>query len=95
MTSVVVEQGGQRRTVNAKAVVLTSGGFEANLDWLRRYWGDAVENYVIRGTPYNDGRVLAAMLARGAATAGRPEAAFTRRRWTRARPNSMAGLRPG
>jgi tricarballylate dehydrogenase len=72
-TGVVVEQLGERRTVEASAVVLTSGGFEANLDWLRRYWGDAVENYVIRGTPYNDGRVLASMLDKGAATAGDPK----------------------
>jgi tricarballylate dehydrogenase len=54
-------------------VVLTSGGFEANLAWLKRYWGDAVDNYIIRGTPYNDGRVLAAMLDKGAATAGDPK----------------------
>ena len=27
------------------AVICASGGFEANLDWLRRYWGDAVDNY--------------------------------------------------
>ena len=52
---------------------MTSGGFEANLDWLRRYWGDAVDNYVIRGTPYNDGRVLANLLDKGAATAGDPK----------------------
>src|SRR5262249_24628801 len=73
VSGVVVEQGGERRTVPARAVVLTSGGFEANLEWLRRYWGDAVDNYVIRGTPYNDGRVLAAMLDKGAATAGDPK----------------------
>ena len=70
VTGVVVERSGQRETIEAKAVVLTSGGFEANLDWLRRYWGDAVDNYVIRGTPYNDGRVLAKMLDKGGATAG-------------------------
>lgn len=68
----VVEQAGERRTLQAKAVVLTSGGFEANLEWLQRIWGDAVDNYIIRGTPYNDGRVLAAMLDKGAATAGDP-----------------------
>jgi tricarballylate dehydrogenase len=69
----VVEQGDRRTTIGAEAVVVTSGGFEANLDWLRRYWGDAVENYVIRGTPYNDGRVLANLLGKGAAMAGDPK----------------------
>ena len=54
-------------------MVLTSGGFEANLEWLRRYWGDGVDNYIVRGTPENDGTVLAAMLDRGAATAGDPK----------------------
>jgi tricarballylate dehydrogenase len=70
---VVVERDGQRSLYPARAVVLTSGGFEANLEWLRRYWGDAVDQYVIRGTPCNDGRVLAAMLDKGAATAGDPK----------------------
>ncbi len=72
-SGVVVERNGEKETVSAQAVVLTSGGFEANLDWLRRYWGDAVDNYVVRGTPYNDGRVLASLLDKGAATAGDPK----------------------
>jgi tricarballylate dehydrogenase len=70
VNGVFVRRGDQSETIGARAVVLTSGGFEANLEWLRRYWGDAVDNYVIRGTPYNDGRVLASMLDKGAATAG-------------------------
>jgi tricarballylate dehydrogenase len=70
---VVVEQNGARRDVEARAVVVTSGGFEANLDWLRRYWGSAIDNCIIRGTPYNDGRVLASLLEKGAATAGDPK----------------------
>ena len=57
----------------ADAVVLTSGGFEANIDWLKRYWGDAADNYVVRGTPENDGRVLASLLEQGAASAGDPK----------------------
>ena len=73
VTGVVVERGGNRELVDARAVVVTSGGFEANLDWLRRYWGSAVDNYVVRGTPYNDGRVLANLLGKGAATAGDPK----------------------
>jgi len=73
VTGVVVDRDGAREMVSARAVVVTSGGFEANLEWLRRYWGDAVDNYVIRGTPYNDGRVLANLLDKGAATAGDPK----------------------
>jgi tricarballylate dehydrogenase len=56
--------------VAARAVVCASGGFEANVDWLRRYWGDAADNYLIRGSADNDGRVLAALYAHGAGRAG-------------------------
>src|SRR5688572_11206447 len=63
---VVVEREGQRETLRARAVVLASGGFEANVAWLKEYWGEAAENYIIRGTPYNDGRVLRMMLDAGA-----------------------------
>ena len=58
--------------LEARAVVLAAGGFEANLDWLRRYWGDAVDNYIVRGSPYNDGTVLASLLSLGAASVGDP-----------------------
>jgi tricarballylate dehydrogenase len=54
----------------ARAVVCASGGFEANIEWLRRYWGDAADNYLIRGSADNDGQVLAALYAHGAARAG-------------------------
>ena len=61
-------------TLVAGAVILAAGGFEANLDWLRRYWGDAVDNYIVRGTPHNDGTVLAQLLSLGAASVGDPKA---------------------
>jgi tricarballylate dehydrogenase len=69
-TGLIVLAGGRRLRVRASAVVCASGGFEANLDWLRRYWADAVDNYIIRGTPYNDGHVLARLFAANAASAG-------------------------
>jgi tricarballylate dehydrogenase len=69
-TALVVSVGGLRVRIAAQAVVCASGGFEANLEWLRRYWADAVDNYIIRGTPYNDGHVLARLYDADAATAG-------------------------
>jgi len=69
---VVIERAGRRETLRARAVVLASGGFEANIPWLKEYWGEAAENYVIRGTPYNDGRVLRMMLDAGAQEVGDP-----------------------
>src|SRR5207244_616037 len=48
--------------VRAAALVVAAGGFEANVPWLKRYWGDAADNFIIRGTPYNQGAMLAALL---------------------------------
>jgi tricarballylate dehydrogenase len=61
---------GGREAIAARAVVCASGGFEANIGWLRRYWGDAADNFLVRGPATNDGRVLAALYDRGAARAG-------------------------
>ncbi|MFH1090272.1 MAG: FAD-dependent oxidoreductase, partial [Pseudomonadota bacterium] len=47
---------GISHTVAAKAVVAAAGGFQANLEWLEEYWGEAVRNFIIRGTPYDKGR---------------------------------------
>jgi tricarballylate dehydrogenase len=59
-------------TVQARCVVASAGGFQANLEWMRQYWGDAVDNFVIRGTPYNRGRVLKSLLNQGVAPIGDP-----------------------
>jgi len=56
--------------VHANAVVVAAGGFEANLDWLREAWGDAARNFIVRGTPYNTGTMLRALLDAGAAPVG-------------------------
>ncbi len=59
-------------TVKARCVVAAAGGFQANLDWMRQHWGDAVDNFVIRGTPFNRGRVLKNLLDQGVAAIGDP-----------------------
>jgi tricarballylate dehydrogenase len=69
-TDLVVRTPTGDQRLRAKAVVCASGGFEANIDWLRRYWGDAADNYHVRGPKYNDGTVLARLLGAGAAPAG-------------------------
>ena len=50
--------------------MLAAGGFESNLEWLREAWGPAADNFIIRGTPYNDGSILKMMLAHGAQQVG-------------------------
>ena len=68
--SVVVGEGGAGEEIACRAVVVASGGFESNIEWLRRYWGDAADNYRIRGTPHNDGHVLARLFDAGALPRG-------------------------
>jgi tricarballylate dehydrogenase len=58
--------------VRAKSVVVASGGFQANLDWLKEYWGDPAENFIIRGTPYDRGLMLRVLLDNGAKSVGDP-----------------------
>lgn len=55
-----------------KAVVVAAGGFQADTDWLARAWGPAARNFLIRGTPYNRGVVLADLLAQGVGQVGDP-----------------------
>ncbi len=66
------EIAGQPTRINGKVVVLASGGFQADLDWLARAWGPAAKNFLIRGTPYNRGVVLKDMLDQGAESVGDP-----------------------
>lgn len=70
--SAEVDFAGLKKTVTAKAVVIASGGFESNLDWLREAWGPAADNFLIRGTPYNEGDVLKNLLNQGAEQVGDP-----------------------
>jgi tricarballylate dehydrogenase len=70
--SALVQSGGATHELRARAVVVASGGFEANLDWLRAAWGDAAKSFIVRGTPYNTGTLLRALLDAGAAPVGNP-----------------------
>jgi tricarballylate dehydrogenase len=70
--SAVASCNGAPREIRAKAIVVASGGFEANIAWLKEYWGDAADNFVIRGTKHNQGRMLKELLARGAKPVGNP-----------------------
>ncbi|WP_263375537.1 FAD-dependent tricarballylate dehydrogenase TcuA [Granulicella aggregans] len=56
---------GKSTTVVATAVVVSSGGFESNLEWLKEAWGPMADNFLIRGTPYNKGKVLKCLLDLG------------------------------
>ncbi len=58
--------------VAGRVVIASSGGFQANIDWLKQAWGPQAENFLIRGTPYATGRVLKSLLDQGVAAVGDP-----------------------
>lgn len=70
--SASVQAEGKTHVVRARALVAASGGFESNIEWLKEYWGDAAENFLIRGTPYNRGAVLKMLLNAGIQEVGDP-----------------------
>ena len=65
-------QGKESQVVKASTLVAAAGGFEANIEWLKQSWGDAADNFLIRGTPYNRGAVLKMLLDNGVAAIGDP-----------------------
>lgn len=70
--SATIKQAGREIAVRGKALVAAAGGFEANVEWLKQYWGAAADNFLIRGTPFNRGDVLRMLLDNGVAAVGDP-----------------------
>jgi tricarballylate dehydrogenase len=70
--SAVLKQGDGTAKVTASTLVAAAGGFEANIEWLKQYWGEAADNFLIRGTPYNRGSVLKLLLDKGVQEVGDP-----------------------
>jgi tricarballylate dehydrogenase len=67
---------GQR--ITARSCVVACGGFESNREWLREAWGRnaagewPAEQFLIRGTRFNQGVLLRDLMAQGADTIGDP-----------------------
>lgn len=64
--------------IEARSCVLAAGGFESNRQWLREAWGQnergecPSDNFLIRGTRFNDGVLLRRMIEKGADKIGDP-----------------------
>ncbi len=69
---VMVKQDNTRQAVEPKSVIAACGGFQANAAWMRSAWGPAADNFLIRGTPFNQGHVLRALMDNNVATVGDP-----------------------
>jgi tricarballylate dehydrogenase len=71
VTGVVVRRaGGKPETLAADAVVIASGGFEANPEWRTRYLGPGWEIAKVRGSRFNTGDGIQMALDIGAAAYG-------------------------
>jgi tricarballylate dehydrogenase len=65
-----VRQDGALRELRAKAVVLASGGFEANPEWRTRYLGPPWDLAKVRGSRFNTGDGIRMALDIGASPCG-------------------------
>ncbi|WP_298839469.1 FAD-dependent tricarballylate dehydrogenase TcuA [uncultured Roseobacter sp.] len=72
VTQVRASVNGGECVLEPRSVVVASGGFQADVDWLARAWGPAARNFLIRGTPYNCGVVLRNLLDQGMESVGDP-----------------------
>lgn len=68
---VVAGQDGDE-IIPAKRVVVASGGFESDKDWLAETWGEKATAFAIRGCAYNDGSLVRALLELGARSVATP-----------------------
>lgn len=68
----VIQHRGVEKSIRAKAVVIAAGGFQGDKEWLKEYWGEAAENFIVRGSPYDKGRVLRMLLDKGVKPVGDP-----------------------
>jgi tricarballylate dehydrogenase len=71
-TEALVSHCGFPERIRFRSFIAASGGFQANREWLRQYWGAAADNFQIRGTPYAQGRVLRDLLDQGCQEVGDP-----------------------
>jgi tricarballylate dehydrogenase len=70
VTGIKVKHKGKARNINVKAVVLASGGFEANPEMRTRYLGPGWELVKVRGTRFNTGGGIQMALDIGAMSHG-------------------------
>ena len=69
---VELRQGDRDHQIAVGAVVVASGGFQANTEWMAEAWGAAARHFIVRGTPYAQGTVLRDLINKGASSIGDP-----------------------
>jgi len=70
VVGVKVRVHGQEQELRAESVILGAGGFESSPQWRREHLGEGWQNAKVRGTPFNNGEMIAAGLEIGVAKGG-------------------------
>jgi tricarballylate dehydrogenase len=65
-------QNSSKRCLLARTVVLCSGGYQGDTDWLAADWGEAARHFIVRGRHHSGHDILRQCLALGAMPAGNP-----------------------
>lgn len=78
LVSLDVRNGTDSGRITTDGIIVASGGYEANLDWLKESYGERADNIVVRGNKYNDGIPIKALFRMGAKHVGRADQAH----WT-------------
>ncbi|WP_047309100.1 FAD-dependent tricarballylate dehydrogenase TcuA [Rhodopseudomonas palustris] len=70
--TVNVRSTGADAPIRTRSVVVCAGGAGADPAWLRANFGSTAEGWMVRGTPYADGRLLDLLIGAGGCAIGDP-----------------------
>lgn len=70
--TISVRSAATDRAISTRRIVVCAGGPGADPAWLRENFGSAADGWMVRGTPYSDGRLLDLLIAAGGRAIGDP-----------------------
>jgi len=68
--SIILNENGSDLSIKASSLILASGGFQANKEWLEDIWGAKAKNFIVRGSSYDRGEILKIMMSSDADVVG-------------------------
>jgi tricarballylate dehydrogenase len=68
--SIILNENGSDLSIEASSLILASGGFQANKEWLEDIWGAKAKNFIVRGSSYDRGEILKIMMSSDADVVG-------------------------
>ncbi len=68
--SIILNENESDLSIEASSLILASGGFQANKEWLEDIWGAKAKNFIVRGSSYDRGEILKIMMSSDADVVG-------------------------